>query len=71
MDYETFKEYVTKSGYKVKAFAKLIGMNHRSISNYSSRGKVPEHLALIALMMFELDRKGVRLEDVVSRMERV
>lgn len=56
MDYEAFKVYVRMAGLEIKEFASLVGMNQKSISNYSKRGTVPEHLALMALMMVELAR---------------
>lgn len=62
MTYETFKINVRKAGLNLRQFASLIDMNNRSISNYSRQDSIPEHLALISLMMVELERRDVDLK---------
>lgn len=71
MDYKTFKGCVRKTGLELKEFAGFIGMNHKSVSNYSKRGVVPDHLALIALMMIELDRYNVDYKDLLVKLDEV
>lgn len=68
MDYETFKGCIRRAGLGVKDFAAQVGMNHRSISNYSKRGSVPQYLALISLLMLELDRRDVNLQDIFAKL---
>lgn len=70
MDYETFKGYVRKSGLELKEFAELIGMNHKSVSNYSKR-EVPKHIALIAFMMVELGRHDIDFMKVFVKLDYV
>ena len=69
MDYQNFKDCVRRAGLGLKEFAELLGMNHRSISNYSKRGTVPEHLAVIALMAMELKRRDVDLEGLFAKLD--
>ena len=69
MDYGTFKEWVRKTGLDLKGFAGLLGMSHGSISNYSGRGEVPRHVALIAVMMVELDRLNVNVDDLIAKLD--
>lgn len=67
MDYQSFKECVRLSGLGIKDFARHLGLNHKSVSNYSSRGVVPDHLALIALMLMELKRHNIPFTPIFSR----
>lgn len=69
MDYGTFKKYVYKAGFDIKEFAALLGMNHRSISNYSGDEAVPERLALIALLMNELEYRNISVKDIVAKLD--
>lgn len=69
MEYKTFKRYVRMAGLEIKEFAELIGMNQRSISNYSKSGVVPGRVAIIALMMVELERHGVGIERVLEKLD--
>ena len=70
MDYKTFKVYVRRAGLGIKEFAHLAGMNHKSVSNYSKRGEVPTHLALLALMMVELVQLDVDLNQILTKLEK-
>lgn len=70
MEYKTFKRYVRMAGLEIKEFAGFIGVNHRSISNYSRQGRVPEHLAIIVFMMVELSRLDVDIKDVFAKLDR-
>ncbi len=69
MDYRTFKKHVSSAGLEIKEFAKLMDMNHRSISNYSKCGKVPDQLALIVLMMVELWRHGIDCKEIFAKLD--
>jgi len=71
MNYETFKVHVRKAGFDLRQFASLIGMNHRSISNYSRHGSVPEHLALISLLMVELERRDVDVKGIFAKLDQM
>jgi hypothetical protein len=69
MDYGTFKKFVYKAGFEIREFAGLLGMNHRSISNYSGEEAIPEHLALIVLLMDELEHRNVNIRDIVAKLD--
>lgn len=68
MDYSTFKRYVGRAGFKINEFAELVGMNRRAISNYSRKGVVPRHLALIVMLMAELDHKKRDTKVIVDEL---
>ncbi len=69
MDYGTFKIWVRRTGLDMKQFASLLGMNHGSISNYSTRGEVPRHMALLAVMMVELDQRNVDINSLIAKID--
>jgi predicted transcriptional regulator len=71
MDYETFKACVRRTGLEIKEFAGLIGMNHRSISNYSKSVAIPEHLALIVLMMVELRKHDIDYKVIFDKLNKM
>ena len=67
MNYERFLAELGKAGLTVRGFAELIGMNRNSVSNCASRGEVPRHLALIAVLIAEMNVRGIAYQEVVSR----
>lgn len=69
MDYGTFKDNIRRAGLGIKELAGYIGMNHRSISNYSKTGVVPDHLAIIAVMLMELKRRDVEVRDILKKID--
>lgn len=69
MEYESFKRCVRRAGFNLKELASIVGMNHRSISNYSKHGEVPQYLAMIALMMVELDRRDVDIKAIAAKLD--
>jgi hypothetical protein len=66
MTYEQFLVQLGKAGLSVRAFASLVGMNRNSVSNYAGRGKVPRHLALIAVLLAEMNVRGIAYQNIVS-----
>lgn len=66
MDYQTFVNELGKAGLNVRQFAELVGMNRNSVSNYAN-GDVPRHLALIAVLLGELNHHNIDFHPVVSR----
>jgi hypothetical protein len=69
MNYERFLAELGKAGLTVKGFAELIGMNRNSISNCASRGEVPRHLALIAVLIAEMNVRDIAYQEVVARVD--
>lgn len=59
MTYEEFKRKLRMAGIGVVEFAALMQMPHRqTISNYSKVGFVPDHMAVIVLLMVALVEAG-------------
>lgn len=54
MTYEEFRRQLGKAGISVKEFASLVRLRPNSVTNYSKIGKVPPHLAVIAVLMGEM-----------------
>ena len=67
MPYTDFLSELEKAGLSVRAFAVLIGMNPNSISNYARCGELPTHLALIAVLVAELDALRVDFRRVMAK----
>lgn len=53
MDYGELKGQIGKAGLTNKVFAKLIGINPNSVTNFK-RTKVPSNIAIIAVLMAEM-----------------
>jgi hypothetical protein len=67
MTYDEFLAELGKAGLTVRAFADLIGMNRNSVSNYASAGEVPRHLAVIAVLMGEMNLQGIAFQSAIER----
>lgn len=66
MSYSDFLAELQKIGLSVRAFAKLIGMNPNSLSNYASHGELPTHIALIAVLVVDIAQKGGDYRKIMS-----
>ena len=69
MTYEEFKTHLGKAGISAYRFADMIKMNRNSITNYSQKGEVPSHLALIAALLGEMKECKVDFEGVLKSIE--
>lgn len=69
MLYKEFQDRVRRSGLSMKGFADFVGMDRKSISNYSKSGEAPNHLALIALLLAELTKYEVKHEALKERFD--
>ncbi len=69
MDYEEFKRHIGKAGLKINSFAKLLGLKQSSITNYSKDGEVPNHLAIIALLMGEMADNKLDFKIKIENLE--
>ena len=58
MKYKEFRENIAVSGFTFKSLAELLNMNPASICNYSSKGTVPETMAVLSILL-----KEARLSD--------
>jgi len=68
MSYANFLLELERAGLSVRAFAELVGMNPNSISNYA-RGELPAHLALIAVLIAELDAHRLDYRRAITKVE--
>jgi hypothetical protein len=69
MSYSHFLTELARAGLTVRAFADLIGMNPNSISNYARSGELPDHLAIIAVLVAELSVQGLDYQRVIAKVE--
>lgn len=69
MTYEEFKNHLGKAGITTYRFADMVKMNRSSITNYSQKGEVPSHLALIAALLGEMRECKVDFEGILGRIE--
>lgn len=69
MEYSGFLNELRKAGLTVSGFANLIGMRANSISNYAKSGSVPDHLAIIATLLGELNVNGIPYDHVFLRLD--
>lgn len=69
MDYQEFNRQIAKAGLNGKEFAELLGLNKNSISNLASKEKVPDHLAVIAVLIAEMKEAGIDYVSVLKRLE--
>lgn len=69
MEYSGFLNELGKAGLTVSGFAGLIGMRANSISNYAKSGGIPDHLAIIATLLGELNVNGIPYDRAFSRLD--
>lgn len=68
MTYVEFQRQLGKAGLTLREFADLMGMNRNSVTNYSKKGEVPSHLAVIALLMGEMAEHQLDFRGVITKM---
>ena len=68
MTYGEFQRQIGKAGLSIRAFAELIRMNNKSVSNYAKR-EVPSHLAVIAVLLAELSEQKIDFRAVLSNID--
>ncbi|WP_459949430.1 hypothetical protein [Denitratisoma sp. agr-D3] len=69
MRYEEFKRQLGKAGVTAREFGELVKLHPKSITNYSQRGEVPSHLAVIVTLMGEMAEHGVDFRSALSRIQ--
>jgi len=67
MTYDKFKHELKRAKLTIKTFAELLEMNPTSITNYKRTGAVPQHLAIIVVMLAELSARGCGFEIIEQR----
>jgi hypothetical protein len=68
MNYKSFRSHLGRAGLNNKEFAALVKLNSKSITNYKKDDHVPEHWALVALLMGELAGNGLEFRHLVEKM---
>lgn len=51
----------------MRSFAELIGMNPNSITNYAGRGELPQHIALVAVLVAEMAARGLDYRNAIAK----
>ena len=69
MDYEEFVRNIRKTGLTIKEFANLIKTNPNSITNLSTKEKMPKNLAIIAVLLGEIADKGIEYKYLFEKMD--
>ena len=69
MTYEEFRRQLGKAGLTGHEFADLIKMNRNSITNCSSKGEVPAHLAVISALMGDMADSGLDFRNTLAKIE--
>lgn len=67
MGYDEFKQILKEARVPVKTLAAVLGIQPTSLTNYSARGEVPRHIAVVATLIRELTVKNVPVEDALAR----
>lgn len=71
MIYKEFQLHVTKAGLTQKAFAELLQMNPRSLSNHSPEEVVPTHWAVIAVLLEKMAASNIDYHSVFMQIDLV
>lgn len=67
MPYIEFLAELERAGLNVRNFADLIGMNPNSITNYAGRREVPQHIALVAVLVAEMAASGLDYRNAIAK----
>ncbi|HEY0114754.1 MAG TPA: XRE family transcriptional regulator [Allosphingosinicella sp.] len=68
MSYDDFLVELGKAGLSVRKFAQLLGRRPNSISNNRKLGEVPDHLAVIAVLLAELHLRDIPFAPAFARL---
>lgn len=67
MPYAEFLAELERAGLSVRSFAKLIGMNPNSVTNYAGRRELPQHIALLAVLVAEMATCGLDYRTAIAK----
>lgn len=71
MTYKEFQIALIGLNLNIKDFARILGMNPNSITNYKLKGCVPLQLAIVINLMQELHNNQLNYLDVIEKTKRV
>lgn len=69
MNYKELKRHIGKAGLNTRSFAKLVNMSPTSVTNYAQSDNVPNHLAIIALLMGELGDNHIEFQTKIEQLD--
>lgn len=69
MPYSEFQRLVGKAGLTIKEFAKLLGMNPNSLTNYKKVGVIPSHIAITISLMSSMRDNGMDFYEVFEKVK--
>lgn len=67
LPYADFLVELERAGMTVRGFAELIGMNPNSITNYAKRGDLPQHIALVMVLVAEMAAQGIDYRATIAK----
>ena len=67
MPYADFLVELERTGLTVRSFAELIGMNPNSITNYATRGELPQHIALVVVLVAEMATRQIDYRSAIAK----
>jgi hypothetical protein len=68
MTYDEFKRQLARAGLTIQQLADLLNKPRAAITNYSVTGRVPDHFAVISVLMAELADAGVDFVPAIERL---
>lgn len=69
MTYDEFSRYLGKAGVTANEFALLLKKRPNSITNNSSKGRIPNELGVIAALIGEMAEQGIDYRKVISTLD--
>ena len=69
MTYDEFGKYLRRADVSAKEFAEMLNKHPNSITNNASRGKVPNELGVIAVLMSELAYRDIEFKSIVRKLD--
>jgi hypothetical protein len=69
MKYDDFTSLLSQTTLSGREFAKLLKLNPNTIANYKRRGTVPAHLAVIALLIQNLEASGTPYRQQIEALK--
>ena len=69
MVYEEFRRHLGKAGLTNKEFAEMVKINSNSITNFKKDGVVPDHWAIVAMLMGVMADNALDFKEPLSRIK--
>lgn len=69
MTYDEFRRQLGKAAISVKDFSGLVRLSGSSIPNYAKKGFVPDHWAIVAVLIGEMAENHLDFKSVLAKIE--